>query len=632
MLRSENMSQTDLVALPQSPPSPGSQKYLPPFALYTLRAVIAFGLLLLLAELVITGSILFILIAMLFLGTAIFLPTLYRSTVKQIRHLHAFQEKGRLYRLLSCRAGRIVLWCLYCLVVSLITLVELHTYHFLEWLLFMATIPLFYAVYRMVYFFVRREMRPYLVTTFALTWACYLCPIVMVLLYSAVFVLFGDLPTYESLQAAVTAQKQAVADLGQSALVWEIGQILAFFRGAKMFVLSSSFSASSIIPLALFSLGSWVIFFNACSILSGFLIPRQEYLRIFAPLSDAPSPGPVPRRTIGMTSGIFCFLVLFLFVPGMAYLDAQLAQIPAVSEARKNFEQASIDYVEVIGDSFYEPGTIKKVEQARMQALHEAEKSSAQVQSLLDRYFDQMEGNVDAYLDWYYSLVGEYARISKMLTGEIREYMQNKLVQHLQQGAKAQEINRKLEQALAQHRQLIEKYEQTREQILSQKQTTEPQTAYRVSRQRRLKNIMAPLSHEDTITFGTRLGASGAAGGVSGVVAGMVGKKILAKKSTQTALKLAAKKLAKVVMTKVAGTAGGAASGAAAGGALGSVVPGVGTAIGAAIGGAAGGLLLGVSVDAMLIQLEEAVSREEFKAKLMQAIEQTRQEMHVDPV
>jgi hypothetical protein len=38
-------------------------------------------------------------------------------------------------------------------------------------------------------------------------------------------------------------------------------------------------------------------------------------------------------------------------------------------------------------------------------------------------------------------------------------------------------------------------------------------------------------------------------------------------------------------------------------------------------------VLVGVSVDALLIELEEALSRKEFKTKLMQAFEQTRQEL-----
>jgi len=580
--------------------------------------------LVLMAEWMITGNLLLTLIAMLGLGVAILVPMLYRSTVKHIRSLHAFQEQGRIYRLVSRRTFRVTWWCLYCLVVSLFTLVELHTYHLLEWLLFMATIPVFYAVYRRSHVFVRREMRPYLVTTVALTWACRLCPVVMVLLYAAVFALYGDIPEYDSFQAAVTAQKQVVADLGQSALVWEIGQFLAFLHGAKMYVLSSGFSVSSIIPWVLFFLGTLMIFFNACSILSGFLIPSKEYLRIFAPLSDAPSPGPVSKMTIAMTSGIISFLILFLLLPIIGYVDTQLAQFPVVSEARRDFERATIKYVDVIGDEFYQQGTLQEIQQARMQALYKAKMSSTRVQSLLDRYFDQMEGNVDAYLDWYYSLVGEYSRIFNMLIGEICGYMQEKLVQYLQKGAKVQEINHKMEQALAQHQQVMEEYDQTREQILAQRKIKKPQGAYKVAEESSLEVTMAPLSQEDAIPFSTRMGASGAA---TLVVSSLVVKKVLTKKSVKIAIKTGAKKLAKVVASKAASSAGGTAVGATVGGTIGSFIPGPGTALGAAIGGVAGAMLAGISVDAMLLHLEEIVSREEFKAKLVQAIEQTRQEM-----
>jgi outer membrane lipoprotein SlyB len=231
---------------------------------------------------------------------------------------------------------------------------------------------------------------------------------------------------------------------------------------------------------------------------------------------------------------------------------------------------------------------------------------------------------VDAYLDWYYSLVGEYTRILNMLTGELRAYMREKLVQYLQKGAKVQEINRKMEQALAQHEQVMEEYEQIREQILAQRRIKEPQEEYKVVRQGSLEEAMAPLSQEDAIAFRTRMGASGAA---TLMVSSLVAKKVLTKKSAKIAIKMGAKKLAKVVTSKAASSAGGTAAGAAVGGTIGSLIPGPGTAVGAAVGGVAGGFLLGVSVDALLLEVEEAVSREEFKAKLMQAIEQTRQEM-----
>ncbi|MBU0960130.1 MAG: hypothetical protein KKH60_01275, partial [Proteobacteria bacterium] len=91
-------------------------------------------------------------------------------------------------------------------------------------------------------------------------------------------------------------------------------------------------------------------------------------------------------------------------------------------------------------------------------------------------------------------------------------------------------------------------------------------------------------------------------------------------------IKIAAKALSKIVLSKTAGSAGGAAAGAAAGAAVGSLLPVVGTATGAVVGGVIGAVAAGITVDAMLLMLEETLSRETFKQELLNSIEEARAE------
>ena len=51
-----------------------------------------------------------------------------------------------------------------------------------------------------------------------------------------------------------------------------------------------------------------------------------------------------------------------------------------------------------------------------------------------------------------------------------------------------------------------------------------------------------------------------------------------------------------------------------------------GAAIGAAVGGVIVGLTIGVAVDAALLRLEEALSREDLKSELVTAIQEARRE------
>ena len=93
----------------------------------------------------------------------------------------------------------------------------------------------------------------------------------------------------------------------------------------------------------------------------------------------------------------------------------------------------------------------------------------------------------------------------------------------------------------------------------------------------------------------------------------------------KTALKLAAKApitALKALLSKIAASAAG---GAAAGATGGSVVPGVGTAFGL-VGGALVGLATGVAIDALLLELEEVLNRDDFKREIVAAIREARRE------
>ena len=117
-------------------------------------------------------------------------------------------------------------------------------------------------------------------------------------------------------------------------------------------------------------------------------------------------------------------------------------------------------------------------------------------------------------------------------------------------------------------------------------------------------------------------GGAATAGVLGSVMAGKLGTKALGK----SGMKLAVQGLGKLLAGKAAGGSLGAGGGAAAGAALGSFIPGFGTVAGAMLGGVLGGVAAGIGVDKALIELEELVSREQFRTELLQVIEDLRQE------
>src|SRR5690606_19826546 len=121
---------------------------------------------------------------------------------------------------------------------------------------------------------------------------------------------------------------------------------------------------------------------------------------------------------------------------------------------------------EQIGDVFYKKGTIAQLTEARFNALRHVEHSKTKLENQIDLAFDKLEMNVDHYLDWYYSLVGEYTRIGKLLIGELEAFMIEKLEQSLMYGAPFQEFQALLDELLPPHQTAEHTYQETAQQIM----------------------------------------------------------------------------------------------------------------------------------------------------------------------
>jgi hypothetical protein len=560
------------------------------------------------------------------LSVPIALCGIYGNTIRQIRRLAIFAKRGLIFRWLSGRPLKVIFWICWALGSSFFMLVQFHTYNNLEWIVFFLVVPVFWIVFTISRRLIAHELRPYLVTNMALTWSRWLCPLFMLVIYVVLSLHLGKTPAYSSLQEAINDQKAAVADMTGSALVLEASQYLALYNGAKVYALGRLGSQDALWALALLGISRLVVFYNACALLSCFLIPGEEYRRMFGPLSDADKPQPLPLSRIAAIVAVITFVALFVYLPLFAYIEAWFQQTPEVARARQIIESSVIPKLEQIGDDLFREGTLAQLESARVEALRKVEVSLAHLEEQADRAFDRLEANVDGYLDWYYSLVGEYTRIANLLIGELEDYLIKKLEESLQQGDAFKELEAALNNALAAHESAQIAYQQAAQKIMDENRIDPGGSPVQVVQRMSLADVLNPPIHEDLISLQTRLLAGGSGVAITGVVTAVVIKKITGKLVGTNVLKLAAKALVKVALSKTAGTAGGTATGAFVGGGIGSVIPGLGTVAGAAIGGFLGGLAVGVGLDKMLLMLEESLNREEFKREILSAIRAARME------
>lgn len=590
-----------------------------PLLSFSAKSLIAIAVLHTLAGLIRNYPVWSVVLGVIIVSAPIFIGQAYSSTVGRIYRLQAFRDRGMIFHLLSGRILRLVFWLFWSVFAAYFLLVNFSAYHGWQWVPIGLVIPVFWFYYTVTSRLVAREMKPYLVADRAIRGARWLATATMILISFAALWYFGSEGSIRTFSEAIDAQEKSIGRIEGSDLVYWTYQGLAIFAGAKAYLIGAGVSGDMFKALFTMLVGEGLIYYSICQMLSVALIPGAELRRVFAPLSSSETPSQVPPRRIALISAVVTFLGLFVFLPGITHLDYMLAKNPHASSERERGEPASVK-VERIGQFFYREGANRQGEQLKVAFAAASTLYQTELRKDADSAFRIMELSVDDYLDWYYSLGGEYSRLAKMVTGELENHMREKLKEHLERNKPFQAFTETLNKRSATMRK--DEYSQKLQTILDQNRVELPLDQLTVVKQTSREDFLKMPAHFDVTTFEQRLGSSAVAGTLTTLIAG----KVIAKATGKGVLKLGAKAAMKMAASKAGGALGGAAAGAAAGATIGSVVPILGTAAGAAIGGVIGGVATGVAIDKGMIELEELLGREKFKAELMGAIGEAKSE------
>lgn len=568
----------------------------------------------------------FALLVTLSFAVPIYFAAIYAVTIQRIYLTSQFKKLGILHWLFTRRILAYLGWLLWSVFFAFLLLFYLGSADHQEWIAFFAAIPVFAIVYAAFFPLAAREYKPYIAAHKALTWSRWVASLIMAIVFMA-FVNHDDINRqYASLQEAVAMESRKLDGATNSILILETNRLLGFIEGMKRYALGSLHSLNTLFYAGIIFLGSLLFFYNIMLGVSSFMLPVAEYRRVFAPIQDTDRPPSVSPWTWGIASALTTFFVLFIYVPSTVYVDAWLRSNPEVVAELQESQQIVIQTVEKIGDDYYKPGTAGQIEQAYLDSLSKMESSLGKLRETSDSGFKQMAENVDSYLDWYYSLPGEYERIVALATGALESWMAEKLQDYLMRGNVFGPVQQSIDDVLKNNQQLRQAHLQKVEQILAENRIEpEENTQIEVVRHTSLNALKEPPAHSVIVNLENRMlisGGIGTAGAITGAIAG----KITAKVAGKGILKLGAQAVIKVTAGKAVSALGGAAAGAATGMAIGSLIPGIGTAIGAAIGGIIGGITIGLTVEKLLLMLEEAFSREEFKQQILEAIEEERKE------
>ena len=545
----------------------------------------------------------------------------YSVTVDKIRRLHIFNKRGLLYWFYSRRIIIVTFLVCWSLVSSLFMLVLFRSYSAHQWIVLSLVIPVFFIVFKLSYKFLSLELRAYILNHMALKWARLIAPLFMVMIYLVSILLFDKSPDFISLSEAIENKQASVVDITASVVVLQAAQIVALYQGIEAYLIELLGSLNHLWRIALLALGSYLIFYNACMILSCFLIPKVEYRRVFGPLTDDDVPTPPSSSRVATITGTITFCALFIYLPFFSYLENEINQKELDFDKIKT---AATELVEKIGDEFYKEGTIEKINVAKIEGMRRIEPSLDDFGQTVDRAFGQLENNVDNFLDWYYSLAGEYTRIGYLLTNRLEKNIAQKLLESLEQGDPFGPVQAKFSNVLSQDEETQREYLEKVQKILEENRIDPSASRIQVGQSISLQEVLSPPIHQDVVSLQSRLKAGGGVGAAATVTTAVVARQVVLRVVGRNTLRFAARALAKTVTSKATTTGLGALGGSA----VGSVFPGIGTVGGVIIGGAAG-LAAGVSVDKLTLVLEEHISRKEFREAIIASIHDARRDFEV---
>ncbi len=554
-------------------------------------------------------------------ATCVSIFQFYKVTMIKRLNLIKFKRRGLIYNLLSKRVFLYVFWALFSLAFSMVALVKMFGFSPKEWLALSVALPVFYALFRVSKQGMQKELNEEFVNIYALRFTVALTSLIMIVVFPAVLYVLGEYRfSFSTLDQAVNARAGAYAGLISCPIAYVIADKVALFDGVVAYGLSLLSGKYLLLAIPIL-VAEGFVFLIIMSVFALCSLPGKEVAKSFLPFSDGKDGKKDAQNAVFMVSFLFSFVLLFVYLPLVINVNNWLSHNEEVFDY---LDLPRKTVVEVIDGYRVRQGAIAKLKDLEISLIRQArDMSDRKIEMGIDKAHDMMIANVDGFLDWYYSLTAEYLRLGNMMTGDIDDYMESKLTEHIQKNNPSRHIAEMMDQMLRENEALMAQFKTASQKIIEEHRVREDDVqSYDIHAFHQPFKALA--QHEDFIDLKVR--AASASGG--GILAGSyISTKIVAKIMSKSSVKLAAKTIAKLVGEKVVGSAAGAGAGAAVGGTIGSIFPGLGTAIGAAIGGAVGGISAGLALDKAFLEIEEIVNRKEFKKEIVAAINESREEV-----
>ncbi|MDR2459851.1 MAG: hypothetical protein LBE38_03575 [Deltaproteobacteria bacterium] len=569
-------------------------------------------------------SFIFVAIFIAICAIPIALVSSYFDAIRLTTIADRLTPEGFAIKFLSYRFFFHVLLFAVSLILSSILVINLASLSLTEWIYVLISFPVFLCTLAFIKARMKKEAALWLVNPWSLQVARRLAPLFMVLIYWVGLIYSGVHLFPETLGEAQSTNISPFTGT-ESYLLGFLGEWIQTLGGIRNYAYGRILGLGALPFLLFLFLSSYAVFYSLCSFYSFMFIPRKELRRVVAkPVgSKAELPLPFVRFVIQMlVPMVICLAVFFHFaVVSELFFMRYNAPLQLANRAAK---EELYRLVVLIDNEAYYPEIIAAASSNNLAMQLLMQETKQELLAATDAIFDGYVANVDTYLDWYYSLEAEYARLGTLTVGKVEEFMAQSLLTHINQGVSSSG----LVNALNSFNQKAQKF--NLDNLIARYAVDIDAEGPNV------KNIpiiqMSSGIFRETFTppsftsLEVRVGTSSGVGLLAGLVTGVAAKRIVGTIASRLIFQTAAKTLLKTAVGKGVTYTSSMAVGGGAGAGIGSVVPGIGTAIGAVVGVVVG-LGTAVIVDKTLLALEEAINRENFKRSLVDSIEQQRREV-----
>jgi hypothetical protein len=539
------------------------------------------------------------------LAVPMMLALWHQSTVHRLIRLGQFRENTFLYKWGSRRALSILLRAGGAVLLAALTLLQTAYFGWFEWLLVGLSPLVFYVIHRWAQ---SKSETQFSKEVYATRWVFWFTQLSFLAILTTTFMCsaYVAADTTQVPYLDRVYQLQIQWDGAQSSVVKWVLDAGAYGQAAQESI--ASFNGQSYWKvLAAFFFAPLTVFASVALALSGLSLSRHELRRT---IGDGVHSSDKPPSIAPVNAAVWAAVAAVLigsYFQLLAYAN-QIAKHEDSPLAIRPMEPC-----EKIDGITYRINTVKAVESVIALATPKLTAVGLDACQQLTQLDTSIAAGVDDYLNWYFSLGADYARLAMILSGDVDLLLQSKINElvmgKLQQGDAFNRLQTAYENQWVQ----VHESSGAVQRLLIENRLNIIDRGCKVVSETTARQISMPLDQAKA-----RLSTSAAAGLIGGVFA----SKLTAKVMTKSSVKISSKVLLKAVAKKAAGKAGGALAGAGVGAGIGAFLGPIGAAVGAGLG-AAVGVAVGVGIDIAALAIEEGLTRDSMRKDLIDSVTET---------